>query len=150
MELNTWTPFVPASIIPDEVKFVNVDTRDFHWLLYTGHLSTPTLKPVYEKFMQLSDDDKRRYVTTAESMTFLIQYIYDKTGGAGEWRHLCYKNSGRWLKYIWFIRVSDTEFAVYDRDRNFIDPNSLKDILNFDDEYAHVDNSFNDGAGKIQ
>lgn len=140
MELNNWTDFVIGTTIPAEVNFINLDTRDFQWFLSTFDLDEmDEVQNAYNYFMMQSDDFKRRHSTTMESLSFLVQFLYERTGGEGDWRHLCYKKSGGWLKYIWFIRVNENEFAVYDRDRTFIDPTTLKDILDFDSEYAQAD-----------
>lgn len=148
MILNNWTPFEPGFIVFDEVNFISVDTRDFHVLCVTDEIYNLTSGPMcaYENFMHRSNEFKRLHSTSAESLPFLIQFLFDKTGGEGDWRHLTYKKSGRWLKYIWFIRINETEFAVCDSERNFIDPTKLKDILDFDNEYSQASKSENDCA----
>jgi hypothetical protein len=132
MTLNNWVPFTQEKQnFPDEVRFINVDTRDFGWILCTEIPSD------YVRNTTMDADEK--YLITEDGLIDLIKDLKEKTGGEGEWRHLCYKD-GSWLKYIWFIRASDTEFAVYDRYKGFINPNTLKDELDFDNEYCKASN----------
>ena len=75
MELNNWINFVVGAVIPAEVNFINLDTRDFQWVLSTSDLDEmDEVQNAYNYFMMQSDDFKRRHSTTMESLPFLVQY----------------------------------------------------------------------------
>lgn len=81
--LNTWTSFDPSMEITDEVSFISVDTRDFHWLLET---ETPS---EYTKETAMNADDK--YLVSMEDMIEWISDLKKKTGGDGDWRLEAYR-----------------------------------------------------------
>lgn len=136
MKLNEWIN-IPTEIdeatgllkeeIPDEVTFINVDTRDFHCFLSTEPLKTSVYNHAPEKYHVFVD--------------FLLEIMNDlkeKTGGDGEWRHIELKN-GDWLKYIWFIRISKTHFVMCTQNgKTYIDPLELMDSINWDNPYIYT------------
>lgn len=137
MRLNEWVK-IPTEIdevtglikedIPNEVTFINVDTRDFHCFLSTKPLQTSVYKCAPEKYHVFID------------MVFeLMNDLKERTGGDGEWRHIELKRGG-WLKYIWFIRISKTHFVMCTRDgKTYIDPLELIDSINWDNPYVKTE-----------
>lgn len=128
--LNTWTSFDPSMEITDEVSFISVDTRDFHWLLET---ETPN---EYTKEIAMNADDK--YLVSMEDMIEWIDDLKKKTGGDGEWRHIELKNGhggDRWLKYIWFVRVTWTHFVMMTRTCDLLEMDKISDEIDWSNPY---------------
>lgn len=102
--LNEWIPMEPEQIIPESVKMINVDTRDFHWFLSE---EMPREKvPDYPVCWSTIDP---------EHIYFLINelkvHCKDK-----KWNFLQSKNGDYWdMKYIWFKREDDGRFSVWTR-----------------------------------
>lgn len=128
--LNTWTSFDPSMEITDEVSFISVDTRDFHWLLET---ETPN---EYAKKIAMNADDK--YLVSIEDMVEWISDLKKKTGGDGEWRHIELKNGhggDRWLKYVWFVRVTWTHFVMMTRTCDLLEMDKISDEIDWSNPY---------------
>lgn len=102
--LNEWIPMEPDQVIPESVKMISVDTRDFHWFLSE---EMPIEKvPNYPICWSTTDP---------EHIFFLINELrvrcLDK-----KWNFLETKHGGYWdLKYIWFKREVDGRFSVWTR-----------------------------------
>lgn len=118
--LNTWVSFDPSMEITDEVSFINVDTRDFYWLLET---ETPN---EYTKEIAMNADDK--YLISKEDMIEWIGGLKKKTGGDGDWRYIELKDvhgGDCWLKYVWFVRVTQTHFVMMTRACNLLEMDKI-------------------------
>lgn len=104
MELNKWVPMEPDVVIPDEVKFISVDTRDFHWFMSK---EMPGKKaPNYPICWSTTDP---------EHIYFLINELQIRCQDK-KWNFLETKGGGYWdLKYIWFKREDDGRFSVWTR-----------------------------------
>lgn len=102
--LNEWIPMEPEQIIPESVKMISVDTRDFHWFLSE------------EMPREKAPDYPVRWSTIdPEHIYFLINelkvHCKDK-----KWNFLQSKNGDYWdMKYIWFKREDDGRFSVWTR-----------------------------------
>lgn len=128
--LNTWTSFDHSTEITDEVSFISVDTRDFHWLLET---ETPN---EYAKETAMNADDK--YLVSIEDMIKWIGDLKKKTGGDGNWRHIELKNGhggDRWLKYVWFVRVTWTHFVMMTRTCDLLEMDKISDEIDWSNPY---------------
>lgn len=128
--LNTWTSFDPSTEITDEVSFIGVDTRDFHWLLGTE------MPNEYTKETAMNADDK--YLVSKEDMIEWIKGLKEKTGGDGDWRHIELKDGhggDRWLKYVWFIRVTWTHFVMMTRTCNLLEMDKILDEIDWSNPY---------------
>ena len=128
--LNTWTSFDPSMEITDEVSFISVDTRDFHWLL---EKETPN---EYTKKIAVNADDK--YLVSMEDMIEWISDLKKKTGGDGDWRHIELKNGhggDRWLKYVWFVRVTWTHFVMMTRTCDLLEMDKILDEIDWSNPY---------------
>ena len=128
--LNEWIPMEADVVIPDEVQFISVDTRDFHWLLET---ETPN---EYIKKIAVNADDK--YLVSIEDMIEWISDLKKKTGGDGDWRHIELKNGhggDRWLKYVWFVRVTWTHFVMMTRTCDLLEMNKILEEIDWSNPY---------------
>lgn len=128
--LSTWTSFDPSMEITDEVSFISVDTRDFHWLL---EKETPN---GYTKEIAVNADDK--YLVSMEDMIEWISDLKKKTGGDGDWRHIELKNGhggDRWLKYVWFVRVSWTHFVMMTRTCDLLEMDKILEEIDWSNPY---------------
>lgn len=106
MKKNEWLSLNVE--IPDEtVKFINCDTRDFHWIWCE---ETPDNNIDFSFVPEECLVDQK-------SIYFILNSIEIRTGGKGNWRHLEMVD-GSWLKYIWFIRFDETRFAMVSGDPN--------------------------------
>lgn len=111
MELNKWVPMEADAVIPKEVQFISVDTRDFHWFMSeelpqsmkNGKHTIPLHWPVaWSK-------------TSSEKLFFLINELRIRCKD-NKWNFLQTKNGGYWnMKYIWFKREDDGQFSVWTR-----------------------------------
>lgn len=111
VELNKWIPMEPDTVIPKEVQFISVDTRDFHWFmseelpstLKNGKHTIPLHWPVaWSK-------------TSPEKLFFLINELRIRCKDS-KWNFLQSKNGSYWnMKYIWFKREDDGQFSVWTR-----------------------------------
>lgn len=126
MKLNEWIPLSEVSIIPENVQFINCDTRDFHVFLSTKPSS---LQEIIADITKNSD-----YCIKEYSIRALLKHLQDITGGEGEWRHIQLKDD-RWLKYIWFIRYDDLHFVVSTREGELLEPDKIEEIIDFSNPY---------------
>lgn len=110
MELNKWVPMEPDVAIPDEVQFISVDTRDFHWFMSeelpdsskANRFMNSGLPVVWSK-------------TSPEKLFFLINELRIRCKDS-KWNFLQSKNGSYWnMKYIWFKREDDGQFSVWTR-----------------------------------
>lgn len=102
--LNEWIPMEPEQTIPDSVKMISVDTRDFHWFLSE---EMPKEKVPDYPVCWPTIDPKHIYSLVNE----LQVRCKDK-----KWNFLETKGGGYWdLKYIWFKRENDGQFSVWTR-----------------------------------
>lgn len=128
--IDKWIKFDPSMEITDEVSFINVDTRDFNWFLSK---ETPN-NYTYE--IAINADDK--YLVSKDDMIEWIGDLKKKTGGDGDWRHIELKNGhggDRWLKYVWFVRVSDTHFVMMTRTRNLLEMDKILGEIDWSNPY---------------
>lgn len=128
--IGEWMNLDPSTVIPEEVGFINVDTRDFHCYFdvefpneYIGEIATKV-------------EDKYRI-----SKEKIIDWVLDlkkKTGGDGDWRHIELKNEhggDRWLKYIWFVRVTQTHFVMMTRTGDLLEMDKILDEIDWSNPY---------------
>ena len=112
MELNKWVPMEADAVIPKEVQFISVDTRDFHWFMSKelpgtmkdGKCTIPLHWPVaWSK-------------TSPEKLFFLINELRIRCKD-NKWNFLQTKSGHAFwdLKYIWFKREEDGQFSVWTR-----------------------------------
>lgn len=102
--LNDWVP-IEDVIIPDEVQFINVDTRNFYWFLST--------EPVSD--VKIPDVPICWSTTNPEQLFFLINELIIRCNNK-KWNFLALNNpQHEWLKYIWFKREKDGNFSVWTR-----------------------------------
>lgn len=101
--LNKWVPMEDV-VIPDEVNFISVDTRDFHWLMSEE-------LPIHK-----APDYPIAWSTTApEQVFFLINELRIRCKD-NKWNFLQSKNGDYWdMKYIWFKREESGRFSVWTR-----------------------------------
>ena len=128
--LNTWTSFDPSMEITDEVSFINVDTRDFHWLLGTE------IPYEYLKEIAINADDK--YLISKKDMIKWINDLKEKTGGDGDWRHIELKDGHGgdcWLKYVWFVRATQTHFVMMTRTGNLLEMDKILEEIDWSNPY---------------
>jgi hypothetical protein len=126
MKLNEWIPLSEVSTIPEEVQFINCDTRDFHVLLSTEPCGRQ------EIFADITKDSD--YCIKEYSILALLKQLQKITGGEGDWRHIELKNK-KWLKYIWFIRHDDLHFVVATREGELLDPDKIEEMIDFSNPY---------------
>lgn len=125
MKLNEWIPLIPT--IPEDVQFINCDTRDFHVFLST--------EPNSNSEHILTDITKdSKYCIKEYSILALLKHLKDITGGEGDWRHIQLKDH-RWLKYIWFTRYDDLHFVVSTREGELLEPNKIEEMIDFSNPY---------------
>lgn len=133
--IDRWVKFDPSMEITDEVSFINVDTRDFHWLLGTE------IPNEYTKEIAVSADNK--YLISKEDMIKWINDLKEKTGGDGDWRHIELKDGhggDRWLKYVWFVRVTWTHFVMMTRTGNLLEMDKIFEEIDWSNPYIMIDN----------
>lgn len=133
--IDRWVKFDPSMEITDEVSFINVDTRDFHWLLGTE------IPNEYAKEIAVNADDK--YLISTEDMIKWINDLKEKTGGDGDWRHIELKDGhggDRWLKYVWFVRVTRTHFVMMTRTCNLLEMDKILEDIDWSNPYIMIDN----------
>lgn len=128
MKLNEWIPLSEVSYIPQNVKFINCDTRDFHVFL-----STEPNNNAEHIFADITKDSK--YCIKEYSIRALLKNLYKITGGEGEWRHVQLKDH-RWLKYIWFTRYDDLHFVVTTREGGMLEPDKIEEMIDFSNPYV--------------
>ena len=126
MELNTWQPLCNVSSIPNEVKFINCDTRDFNISMWTDH--SIDISQFY-KLKQYSDA-----VINKDQIISFLNDLMDRTGGIGDWRHIELK-SKEWLKYIWFIRIDNDNFLVMTRNCTLINMTNILNKIDWSNPY---------------
>lgn len=108
--LNIWVPMQDV-VIPDEVNFISVDTRDFNWFMS-------------EELPGLLKDSKHTIplhwpvswsMVPPEKVFFLINELRIRCED-NKWNFLQTKHGGFWdLKYIWFKREASDNFSVWTR-----------------------------------
>lgn len=129
--IDKWLKFDPSMEITDEVSFINVDTRDFHCFLST---ETPNK---YTEEIAVNADDK--YLISKEDMIGWIGDLKEKTGGDGDWRHIELKDGrggDRWLKYVWFVRVSATHFVMMTQTYNLLEMDKILENIDWSNPYV--------------
>ena len=130
--LNKWVPMQDV-VIPDEVNFISVDTRDFHWFM------SNELPSVYQdRCGRVTKDTLNMpfgWVTTdPEHIFFLINELQVRCKDK-KWNFLKTKNGGYWdLKYIWFKRENDKRFSVWTRnwDKILNTTHGLSSLVNWE------------------
>lgn len=128
--IDRWIKFDPSMEITNEVSFINVDTRDFHWFLGKD------MPNEYTEEIAINADDK--YLVSKEKMIDWINDLKMKTGGDGDWRHIELKDGhggDRWLKYVWFVRVSNTHFAVMTRGCSLLEIDKILEEIDWSNPY---------------
>lgn len=111
--LNEWVPMEDV-VIPDEVNFISVDTRDFHWFM------SNELPSMYQdRCCRVTKDTPNLpfdwSTTDPKYIFFLINDLQVRCKDK-KWNFLGTKNGGYWdLKYIWFKRENDGRFSVWTR-----------------------------------
>lgn len=127
MKLNEWIPLSEVSTIPEEVQFINCDTRDFHIFL-----STEPNSNTEHILADITKDSK--YCIKEYFIRALLKDLCKITGGEGEWRHIQLKDH-RWLKYIWFTRYDDLRFVVSTREGGMLEPDKIEEMIDFSNPY---------------
>ena len=102
--LNEWVPMEADVVIPDEVQFISVDTRDFHWFMSEKF---PGKVPAYPIVWSTTDPEK---------LFFLINELHIRCKD-NKWNFLQTKSGHAFwdLKYIWFKREDNGMFSVWTR-----------------------------------
>lgn len=108
--LNEWVPMEADVVIPDEVQFISVDTRDFHWFM-SEMLPNPSKAGRF-----INNGLPVAWSTTApEQLFFLINELRIRCKD-NKWNFLQSKNGDYWnMKYIWFKREESGRFSVWTR-----------------------------------
>lgn len=130
MKLNEWIPLSEVSTIPENVQFINCDTRDFHVFLST---EIPN-----EYIAEIVTDVDAKYLIATEDIIEWIDDLKKKTGGDGDWRHIELKDGHGgdcWLKYIWFVRVTWTHFAMMSRTYNLLETDKILEEIDWSNPY---------------
>lgn len=109
--LNEWVPMEADVVIPDEVQFISVDTRDFHWFMSEeiprAMKDSQYTIPLYWPAAW--------FTTTPEKLFFLINELRIRCKD-NKWNFLQSKNGNYWdMKYIWFKREASGGFSVWTR-----------------------------------
>lgn len=108
--LNKWVPMQDV-VIPDEVNFISVDTRDFHWFM--SEEIPGAMKDV--KYTIPLHWPVAWSTTSPKKLFFLINELRIRCKD-NKWNFLQTKHGGYWdLKYIWFRREASGEFSVWTR-----------------------------------
>lgn len=128
MKLNEWIPLSEVSIIPEEVQFINCDTRDFHVFL-----STEPNSNTEHILTDITKDSK--HCIKEYSILALLKHLQEITGGEGDWRHIQLKDH-RWLKYIWFTRYDGFHFVVSTREGGMLEPDKIEEMIDFSNPYV--------------
>lgn len=111
--MDNWIKHTEVEYDNESVKQIHVDTRDFHCLvMMEDHEEEVDL----EKFKKFDND----YFYTPSEVKNIIQYLFDKSGGEGKWRMLCFKKltCGWDLKYIRFYKT-EYGFVACSREKKF-------------------------------
>lgn len=127
MKLNEWIPLSEVSYIPENVNFINCDTRDFHVIL-----STTPRNLIEHVTANVIKDSK--YCIKEYFIKGLLKSLYEITGGEGEWRHIQLKDD-RWLKYIWFTRYDNLHFVVSTGNGEMLEPDKIEEMIDFSNPY---------------
>ena len=108
--LNEWVPMEADVVIPDEVQFISVDTRDFHWFM------SEELPNSSKACRFMNGGLPVAWSTTAlEQLFFLINELRIRCKD-NKCNFLQSKNGGYWdMKYIWFKREESGRFSVWTR-----------------------------------
>lgn len=128
MKLNEWIPLSEVSYIPQNVQFINCDTRDFHVFL-----STEPNSNTEHILADITKDSK--HCIKEYSILALLKHLQEITGGEGDWRHVQLKNH-KWLKYIWFTKYDDFHFVVSTREGELLEPNKIEEMIDFSNPYV--------------
>lgn len=125
LELNKWQDLLPGMTIPDDVKFINIDTRDFH-CYYATELPTG--------FTNNTPGDVTWSKVSASNVYLLISDLRKAWQEHNRHMLILKEPYGHWLKYIWLRREDDGQFSVWNR--NFSKPLNivvgLADLINWE------------------
>lgn len=128
--IGQWMHLDSSTEISEEVGFINVDTRDFHCYF--------DVKVPNEYIRDVATKAEDKYLISEEKIIDWILDLKKKTGGDGDWRHIELKNEhegDQWLKYIWFVRVSDTHFVMMTRDCNLLEIDKILEEIDWSNPY---------------
>lgn len=128
--IGQWMHLDSSTKISEEVGFINVDTRDFHCYF---DANTPN-----EYIRDIATKAVDKYLISEEKIIDWILDLKQKTGGNGDWRHIELKNDhggDRWLKYIWFVRVSDIHFVMMTRAGALLEMDKILDEIDWSNPY---------------
>ena len=113
--MDNWIKHTDVNYDDNSLKQIHVDTRDFHCLI---------MNEDHEEKVDLEDLKRfdNDYFYTPSEVKNIVQYLFDKSGGKGKWRMLCFKSlSCGWeLKYIRFYKTK-YGFIVCNRHGRFKD-----------------------------
>ena len=128
--IGQWMHLDSSTKISEEVGFINVDTRDFHCYF--------DAKVPNEYIRDIATKAEDKYLISEEKIIDWILDLKQKTGGNGDWRHIELKNDhggDRWLKYIWFVRVSDIHFVMMTRAGALLEMDKILDEIDWSNPY---------------
>lgn len=83
--------------------FVHCDTRDFHILCVESEDTSKVLKEIKKANGTLSDCKFRR-----DEILGTLRTLENESGGKGQWRMITTESHPEWLKYIRFVKTTET------------------------------------------
>lgn len=113
--MDNWIKHTEVDYDNALINQIHVDTRDFHCL---------TMNEEHDEKIDLENLKKfdNDYFYTPSEVKNIVQFLFDKSGGEGKWRMLCFKSlSCGWeLKYIRFYKTQ-YGFVACNREGKFKD-----------------------------
>lgn len=127
--IGEWMNLDLSTQISEEVGFINVDTRDFHCYF--------DVKVPNEYIRDVATKAEDKYLISEKKIIDWILDLKQKTGGDGDWRHIELKtgHGDRWLKYIWFVRVTWTHFVMMTHTGDLLEMDKILDEIDWSNPY---------------
>lgn len=128
--IGEWMNLDLSTQISEEVGFINVDTRDFHYYF--------DVKVPNEYIRDVATKAEDKYLISEKKIIDWILDLKQKTGGDGDWRHIELKTGhggDRWLKYIWFVRVTWTHFVMMTHTGDLLEMDKILDEIDWSNPY---------------
>lgn len=112
--LIDWKAVTRLKVIPEDTKFINVDTRDFHLAAWNHD----EFESCNFKELQALSPDKSGAMIKRSDIIKLIKDVKKHAGEEGVWRHIhssfAFCDRGEvWLKYIHFLHAYDDMYICY-------------------------------------
>lgn len=112
---NPWIPFQEVDFYDESIIQFHVDTRDFHCKTNKVDLTNLGDKINWEKISKYPD----RFYFNTEEVLFLLNRLYQDSGGEKEWRMLVL-DTPKWnfweFKYIRIYRIVNNIFLICNKD----------------------------------